>query len=123
MIVVPGIVVAWHHQAASRPDGRGNSTDSEIDHGGIAVRQPTKQDRHATRDETLQSSVALRPTPDLRKGHTGADVLRFFKQIDATVPRDLGVHVILDNLSARSTPEIAKWLALLLRAAGHSRQY
>ena len=32
---------------------------------------------------------------DLRKGHTGADVLRFFKQIDASVPRGLGVHVVL----------------------------
>ena len=48
---------------------------------------------------------------DLRKGHTGADVLRFFKQIDAAVPRELDVHVVLDNLSAHSTPEIAKWLA------------
>ena len=48
---------------------------------------------------------------DLRKGHTGADVLRFFKQIDASVPRGLAVHVVLDNLSAHSTPEITKWLA------------
>ena len=48
---------------------------------------------------------------ELRKGHTGADVLRFFKQIDASVPRGLGVHVVLDNLSAHSTPEITKWLA------------
>jgi transposase len=48
---------------------------------------------------------------DLRKRHTGADVLRFFKQIDAAVPRRLGVHVVLDNLSAHSTPDIAKWLA------------
>lgn len=48
---------------------------------------------------------------DLRKGHKGADVLRFFKQIDASVPRGLGVHVVLDNLSAHSTPEITKWLA------------
>jgi transposase len=48
---------------------------------------------------------------DLRKGHTGADVLRFFKQIDASVPRGLSVHVILDNLSAHKTPEIKKWLA------------
>jgi len=48
---------------------------------------------------------------DLRKGHTGADVLRFFKQIDASVPRGLAVHVVLDNLSAHSTPDIAKWLA------------
>lgn len=48
---------------------------------------------------------------DLRKGHAGADVLRFFKQIDASVPRGLAVHVVLDNLSTHSTPEIKKWLA------------
>src|SRR3954463_11387418 len=48
---------------------------------------------------------------DLTKGHSGTDVLRFFKQIDANVPRGLGVQVVLDNLSAHSTPEIAKWLA------------
>jgi transposase len=48
---------------------------------------------------------------ELRKGHAGAEVLRFFKQIDATVPRGLAVHVVLDNLSAHSTPEITKWLA------------
>lgn len=48
---------------------------------------------------------------DLRKGHAGVDVLRFFKQIDATVLRGLSVHVVLDNLSAHSTPEIMKWLA------------
>ena len=48
---------------------------------------------------------------DLHKGHTGTDVLRFFKHIDASVPRGLGVHVVLDNLSAHSTPEITKWLA------------
>lgn len=48
---------------------------------------------------------------ELRHGHIGADVLRFFKQIDASVARDLDVHVILDNLSAHKTPEIAKWLA------------
>lgn len=47
----------------------------------------------------------------LNKGHTGADILRFFKQIDATVPRGLAVHVVLDNLSAHSTPEIKNWLA------------
>ncbi len=48
---------------------------------------------------------------DLHKGQTGADVLRLFKQIDASVPRGLGVHVVLDNLSSHSTPEITKWLA------------
>ncbi len=46
-----------------------------------------------------------------QKRHAAADVLRFFKQIDASVPRGLAVHVILDNLSAHKTPEIQKWLA------------
>jgi len=46
-----------------------------------------------------------------QKGHTAKDVLRFFTQIDATVPRGLAVHVVLDNLSAHKAPEITKWLA------------
>ena len=37
---------------------------------------------------------------DLQKRHAAADVLRFFKQIDATVPRGLAIHVVLDNLPA-----------------------
>jgi transposase len=48
---------------------------------------------------------------EFRKTHTGADVLRFFKQIDAAVPRGLSVHVVLDNLSAHSAPEVTTWLA------------
>jgi transposase len=68
--------------------------------------------RHGTIDLFAAMNVATGEVlTDLRKGHTGADVLRFFKQIDASVPRGLGVHVVLDNLSAHSTPEIAKWLA------------
>jgi transposase len=47
----------------------------------------------------------------LAQRHAAADVLRFFKQIDATAPRGLAVHVVLDNLSAHSAPEITKWLA------------
>ena len=46
-----------------------------------------------------------------QKGHTAKDVLRFFKQIDAAVPRGLAVHVVLDNLSAHKAPEITRWLA------------
>ena len=48
---------------------------------------------------------------EFRKTHKGGDVLRFFKQIDAAVPRGLSVHVVLDNLSAHSAPEVTKWLA------------
>jgi transposase len=48
---------------------------------------------------------------DVQKGHAAKDVLRFFKQIDASVPRGLAIHVVLDNLSAHSAPEITRWLA------------
>jgi transposase len=48
---------------------------------------------------------------DFQQRHAATDVLRFFRQIDAAVPRGLAVHVILDNLSAHSAPEITKWLA------------
>jgi len=47
----------------------------------------------------------------VQKRHAATDVLRFFKQIDATVARGLAVHVVLDNLSAHSAPEVTKWLA------------
>jgi transposase len=54
---------------------------------------------------------------DFRPSHTGEDVLRFFKQIDKAVPRELAIHVVLDNLSAHSAPEVREWLARPRQAA------
>lgn len=48
---------------------------------------------------------------DFRDSHTGEDVLRFFKQVDKSVPRDLDIHVVLDNLSAHKAEPVRKWLA------------
>jgi transposase len=56
---------------------------------------------------------------DTKKRHTGKDVLAFFKLIDLHVPRDLEVHVILDNLSAHLGPEVTEWLAHPKRARWH----
>ena len=50
-------------------------------------------------------------TTSLRDRHTGKDVLAFFKELDKTVPRDLQIHVVLDNLSAHKAPEVTGWLA------------
>ncbi len=43
-------------------------------------------------------------------------MLGFFKLIDVHAPRDLDVHVVLDNLSAHKAPEIVEWLAHPKRA-------
>jgi transposase len=68
--------------------------------------------RHGTIDLFAAMNIATGEVlTDLQARHTAKDVLRFFKQIDASVPRGLSVHVILDNLSAHNAPEIKKWLA------------
>jgi transposase len=54
-----------------------------------------------------------------RKRHTAADVLAFFKEIDASVPRRLDVHLVLDNLSAHNAPVVREWLDHPRRARWH----
>lgn len=46
-----------------------------------------------------------------RRRHTGNDVLAFFRWIDLHTPKQLDVHVILDNLSAHKSEPVRKWLA------------
>ena len=54
-----------------------------------------------------------------RKRHASVDVLGFFKWIDLHVPKDLDVHVVLDNLSAHSAPPVKDWLDHPRRARWH----
>jgi transposase len=54
-----------------------------------------------------------------RKSHKSTDVLAFFKWIDLHVPRDLEIHVVLDNLSAHKAPPVTEWLAHRKRQRWH----
>jgi len=47
---------------------------------------------------------------DLRKTHTSKDFVTFLNKINRNVPADLDVHLVLDNLSARKTPLVHRWL-------------
>jgi transposase len=53
------------------------------------------------------------------KRHTATDVLTFFRWIDLHVPRNLDVHVVLDNLAAHNAPPVQEWLAHPKRARWH----
>ena len=76
--------------------------------------------RNGTVDLFAALDVATgRVTSQMRDRHTGADVLAFFKQIDRQVPRDLDIHVVLDNLSAHKAPEVSDWLAKPRQARWH----
>ena len=41
---------------------------------------------------------------DIRKSHTSADFIAFLNKVNRQIPKDLAVHVILDNLSTTRPP-------------------
>jgi len=45
------------------------------------------------------------------KRHRAVEFLDFLKQIDANVPADLDVHIVMDNYATHKTPAIKAWLA------------
>jgi transposase len=44
-----------------------------------------------------------------RRHHRATEFLKFLHQIDASVPTELDVHVVLDNLSTHKTPAVHRW--------------
>lgn len=42
--------------------------------------------------------------------HRRVEFLQFMTGVEATVPKGLSVHVILDNYGTHKTPEVARWL-------------
>jgi transposase len=45
------------------------------------------------------------------KRHRAAEFLDFIKQVDAQVPKDFDVHIIMDNYATHKTAAIRAWLA------------
>jgi transposase len=78
---------------------------------GRAVRHTHDYKRHGVVDLFAALEVATgQVTHELRDSHTGADFLGFMKKVVARYPKRL-LHVILDNSSTHSTPEIRDWPA------------
>ena len=46
----------------------------------------------------------------LHSRHRAVEFKKFLQRIDANVPSDLDVHVVLDNASTHKTPAVKKWL-------------
>ena len=45
------------------------------------------------------------------KRHRAREFLAFLKEIDARVPEDLDIHIVMDNYATHKTKEIKAWLA------------
>jgi transposase len=72
-----------------------------------------------THDYVRNGTTSLFAAFDLASGsviaqpyrrHRHQEFLRFLKLIDAAVPKDLDLHLVLDNYATRKTPAIHQWL-------------
>jgi transposase len=77
--------------------------------------QPERRTHNYVRHGTLDLFAALNVATGeviarCKKRHRAKDLVAFFKDLDATVPRAQAVHVVLDNLSAHKAPEVHRWL-------------
>ena len=77
---------------------------------GRAVRHTHDYKRHGVIDLYAALEVATgKVTHSLTDSHTGADFLAFLKKVERRYRRRK-LHVILDNSSTHTTPEVLKWL-------------
>ncbi|MEU0499430.1 IS630 family transposase [Mycobacterium sp. NPDC006124] len=82
----------------------------------------------ATHDYVRHGTSSLYAALDLASGkvigslharHRGTEFLKFLKKIDAEVPADLDVHLVLDNASTHKTPAVKRWLTAHPRFVMH----
>jgi transposase len=77
------------------------------------------QAERRTHDYVRHGTTSLFAALDVKTGtvigecharHRAAEFRRFLDTIDAAVPKDLDVHLILDNYATHKTPTIKRWL-------------
>src|SRR5262249_27436063 len=78
------------------------------------------QPEQRTHDYVRDGTTSLFAAPDVATGrvigelhrrHRSQEFLQFLKTIDATVPPDLDIHLILDNYGTHKTPTVRRWFA------------
>ncbi len=78
---------------------------------GQVERRTHDYKRHGVTDLFAALNVATgQVIHQTRPQHRAIEFRKFLDLIDANVPNDLSVHVVLDNASTHKTPTIHKWL-------------
>ena len=87
---------------------------------GIAERRTHDYMRHGT--TTLFAALDMatgKVIGELHRRHRATEFLQFLRTIDANVPQNLDVHLIMDNYGTHKTPLIQRWLAKRPRVHVH----
>jgi transposase len=78
---------------------------------GVPARQTHDYIRNGTTNLYAALDVASgQVLAEMTPRHRAEEFRRFLNLIDASVPGDLDVHVVLDNSSTHKTPSIQRWL-------------
>lgn len=78
---------------------------------GVPERRTHDYKRHGTTTLFAALDVATgRVIGELHRRHRAKEFLKFLQTIDANVPRNLDVHLVLDNYGTHKTPAVARWL-------------
>lgn len=79
---------------------------------GQAARRTHDYTRHGTTSLFAALDVATgRVIGKCYRRHRATEFRRFLDEIEANVPRDLDVHLVMDNYATHKTPLIRNWLA------------
>ena len=87
---------------------------------GIPERQTHDYKRHGT--TTLFAALNIlngKVIGACLPRHRSREFLKFLRQLEAQVPADLQVHLIVDNASTHKSAEVQRWLASKRRARFH----
>jgi transposase len=79
---------------------------------GVAERRTHDYLRHGT--TTLFAALELatgKVIGELHRRHRGSEFLRFLRTIEASVPAELDIHLVMDNYGTHKTPAIKAWFA------------
>ncbi len=79
---------------------------------GIPERRTHDYTRHGTTTLFAALDIATGEViGEMHRRHRSAEFLQFLRTIEATVPEDLDVHLVMDNYGTHKTPSIKSWFA------------
>lgn len=79
---------------------------------GIAERRTHDYERHGTTTLFAALDIATgKVIGELHRRHRSCEFLKFLRTIEASVPSDLDIHLVMDNYGTHKTLTIRRWFA------------
>ncbi|NHZ79000.1 IS630 family transposase [Massilia sp. CCM 8695] len=79
---------------------------------GVAERRTHDDERHGTTTLFAALEIAIgKVIGELHGRHRSSEFLKFLRTIEASVPTDLDLHLVMDNDGTHKTPAMRSWFA------------